>query len=269
MSTNERARVIVISAFRCSKNLHQAFNSYMGCTMDPRLFSLLSGVAIVFAVVGCEGSSLSNPASSAPTPVVAPAPTPFVTVSGTVWIHGTAGVTRYANGRMFGWVQEPSRGRTTGPVPTGADGRFSFTVPPGVEVRLQSSADGFQPCQVVVRANTDVTQDIHVVADRQQLGSRLPAELLARTPLLSGVVYEQAADGRRTPLADARLSLDSLGGLGFVAATTLTDAEGRYILCGLDDDTSTYVFAWMEGFDVFESRVTLAGNTTLDIELHR
>jgi hypothetical protein len=170
---------------------------------------------------------------------------------------------------MFGWVQEPSRGQTTGPVPTGADGRFSFTVPPGAEVRLQSSADGFQPCQVVVRANTDVTQDVHVVADRQQLGSRLPAELLARTPLLSGVVYEQAADGRRTPLADARLSLDSLGGLGFVAATTLTDADGRYILCGLADDPSTYLFAWKDGYGLFESTVNVAGNTTLDIELRR
>ena len=241
----------------------------MGCKMDPRLYRLLSGVWVVFAIVGCEGSSLSNPVSSAPTPVVVPPSTPFVTVSGTVWIHGTAGVRRYANGRMFGWVEEATRGGTTGPVPTDADGRFSFTVPPGAQVRLQSAADGFQPCQVVVRANTDVTEDIHVVADRQQLGSRLPAELLARTPVISGIVYEKAADGRRTPVADARLSLDSLGGLGFVAATTLTDAEGRYILCGLADDSSTYVFAWMEGYGLFESRVRLAGNTTLDIELHR
>jgi hypothetical protein len=191
-----------------------------------------------------------------------------VTISGTVWIHGAAGVTRYANGRMFGWVQEPTRGGTTGPVPTDADGRFSFTVPPGAHVRLQSAADGFQPCQVVVRANTDVTEDIHVVVDRQQLGSHLPPELLARTPVLTGVVYRQATEGR-TPLADVRVSLDSLGGLGFVAATTLTDAEGHYILCGLADDPSTYVFAWMEGYGLFESNVRLAGNTTLDIELHR
>ncbi len=236
--------------------------------MDGRLLRLLCAVSVVCAVVGCEGSSLSNPVSTAPTPVRAP--TGFVTVSGTVWIHGTAGVTRYANGRMFGWVQQATSGGTTGPVPTDAEGRFSFTVPPGAQVRLQSSADGFQPCQVVVRANTDVTQDIHVVVDRQQLGSHLPAELLARTPVISGVVYEQAADGRRTPVAEARLSLDSLGGLGFVAATTLTDAEGRYILCGLAEDTSTYLFAWMEGYGLFESGVTLAGNnTTLDIELRR
>jgi len=66
-----------------------------------------------------------------------------------------------------------------------------------------------------------------------------------------------------------RVSLDSLGGLGFVAATTLTDADGRYILCGLADDPSTYLFAWKDGYGLFESTVNVAGNTTLDIELRR
>src|SRR5688572_30199946 len=235
--------------------------------MDARLFGLLGAVSVVCAVA-CEGSSPLNPVATAPTPVIAAAPTTLVTVSGTVWLHGTAGVTGYANGRMFGWVQLPTRGSTTGPVPTDANGRFSFTVAQGAQVRLQSAADGFQPCQVVVRANTDVTQDIHVVVDRQQLGSHLPPELLAHTPVLAGVVYEQATGGR-TPLADVRVSLDSLGGLGFVAATTLTDADGRYILCGLADDPSTYLFAWKEGYRLFESSVNVTGNTTLDIELRR
>jgi len=235
--------------------------------MDARLFGLLSAVSVVCAVA-CEGSNSLNPVSTAPTPLVSAAPTTLVTVSGTVWLHGTAGVTRYTNGRMFGWVQLPTRGSTTGPVPTDANGRFSFAVAQGAQVRLQSAASGFQPCQVVVRANTDVTQDIHVVVDRQLLGSHLPPELLARTPVLAGVVYVQATEGR-TPLADVRVSLDSLGGLGFVAATTLTDADGRYILCGLADDPSTYLFAWKDGYGLFESTVNVAGNTTLDIELRR
>ena len=76
--------------------------------------------------VACEGSSPLHPVSTAPTPVVAAAPTTRVTGSGTVWLHGTAGVTRYTNGRMFGWVQLPTRGSTTGPVPTDADGRFQL-----------------------------------------------------------------------------------------------------------------------------------------------
>lgn len=171
---------------------------------------------------------------------------------------------------MFGWVQQATTGSTTGPVQTDGNGRFTFAVPPGAQVRLQSAAPGaFQPCQVVVHADTDVTADIHAVIDPRQLGAHLPPELLARTPVLSGTVFEQATDGRRTPLADVRVELDALYGLGVVAATTLTDANGRYILCGLADEPSTYLFASKAGYRLFESSVTLNGNTTLDIELRR
>jgi hypothetical protein len=171
---------------------------------------------------------------------------------------------------MFGWVQQATMGSTTGPVPTDASGRFTFTVPQGAQVRLQASAaNAFQPCQVVVRADIDVGENIHVVTDRQQLGAHLPAELLARTPFLSGVVFDVGSDGRRTSLADVRVELDAPYGLGLVAATTLTDADGRYVLCGLAGESSTYLFASKSGYRLFESSVTLAGNTSLDIELRR
>jgi hypothetical protein len=237
--------------------------------MDARLLSLGAGVLVV-VTVGCGESAPSNPVPSAPTPVAASPPTPVATVSGTVWVHDGGGVRPDANSRMFGWVQQANYGSTTGQVPTDANGRFSFTVPVGAKVRMQSAAAGaFQPCQVVVRANGDVTEDIHVVRDPQQLGAHLPEELLARTPVLSGVVFERAGDGRRMPLADVRLEMDGLYGLGWVAATTMTDADGRYVLCGLADDPSTYLFASKAGYRQFESTVTLGGNTTLDIELSR
>ena len=82
-------------------------------------------------------------------------------------------------------------------------------------------------------------------------------------------MYEQTDDFRRTPLADVRVELDGLGGLGWVAATTLTDASGRYILCGLADEPSTYVYASKSGYKLFDSAVKVAGNTTFDIEMHR
>lgn len=237
--------------------------------MDTRLLRLLAGVS-VFLAVGCSESVPFNPVSSTPPPAATPPPGPRATVSGIVWVHEANGVRRDANGRMFGWVQQPTTGSTTGQVPTDGSGRFSFTVPQGAQVRLQGSlTNAYQPCQVVVRADTDVAHDIHLVVDRQQLGAHLPAELLARTPVLSGVVYEADGDGRRTPVADVRVELDGLYGLGWVAATTLTDADGRYILCGLADEPSTYVFASKSGYRLFESNVTLNGNTTLDIEMRR
>ena len=236
--------------------------------MDAHLLRVLAGVSVVFAVA-CDGRTPPNPISSTPVPSVSPAPTPSATVSGTVLIHDASGVTRRANGWMFGWVQTEREGRTTGQVPTDADGRFRFAVPLGAQVRLQGSTPGaFQPCQVVVRASTDITHDIHMVADRQQLGAHLPAELLARTPVVSGVV-DEIVDGRRSPLADVRVELDGLGGLGFVAATTMTDADGRYVLCGLADEPSTYLFASKANYRLFESVVRVNGNTTLDIVMGR
>jgi hypothetical protein len=171
---------------------------------------------------------------------------------------------------MFGWVQQARSGSTTGQLPTDGSGRFSFTVPAGAQVRLQGSLNNaYQPCQVVVRADADVAHDIHLVTDRRLLGAHLPAEFLARTPVISGAVFEVDNDGRRLPLADVRVELDGLHGLGWVAATTLTDGDGRYVLCGLADEPSTYVFASKTGYRLFESNVTIAGNTSLDIELRR
>jgi hypothetical protein len=171
---------------------------------------------------------------------------------------------------MFGWVQQPTTGSTTGQLPTDGSGRFTFTVPQGAQVRLQGSLSStYQPCQVLVRADTDVNHDIHLVADHQQLGAHLPPELLARTPILSGIVFEVDGDGRRVPLADVRVELDGLFGMGWVAATTLTDTDGRYVLCGLAGEPSTYVYASRSGYRLFESNVALAGNTSLDIEMRR
>lgn len=237
--------------------------------MDTRFLGLVAGVSIVLAA-GCSGSTPINPISSTPPPA-APLPSgPRATVSGIVWIHEANGVRRDANRWMFGWVQQATSGSTTGQVPTDGNGRFTFTVPQGAQVRLQGSlSDTYQPCQVVVRADTDVMADIHLVADRQQLGSHIPAELLSRTPFVSGVVYEQTDDFRRIPLADVRVELDGLGGLGWVAATTLTDASGRYILCGLADEPSTYVYASKSGYKLFDSAVKVAANTPFDIEMRR
>ena len=238
--------------------------------MAARCLRLLAGVFIAFAL-GCGESTPVNPVSATPPPTAAPVPPGArATVSGIVWIHVANGVTRDVNKWMFGWVQQATSGSTTGQIPTDGTGRFSFTVPQGAQVRLQGAlTNTYQPCQVVVRADSDVTQDIHLVADPQQLGAHIPSELLSQIPLISGVVYESIAGVGRTPLAGVRVELDGLGGLGWVAATTLTDASGRYVLCGLGDEPSTYLYASKSGYELFGSVVKVAGNTTLDIEMRR
>jgi hypothetical protein len=114
-----------------------------------------------------------------------------------------------------------------------------------------------------------VTRDVHKVVDPHQLGGHLPSELLAETPTLSGVVFELTPDGERRPIESAEVQTDGLGGLGWITAGTLTDEEGRYVLCGFQGETSTYVIASKAGFRPLQATTRLTGNTTLDIELTR
>ena len=143
-----------------------------------------------------------------------------------------------------------------------------FSAPIGSRVRLGTGGAGYQPCAVTIAVEGDVTRDVHVVEDPRQLGARLPPELLADTLTLSGQVFEIDESGRH-PVAAVRVETDGLFGLGLVTATTLTDADGRYVLCGLQGDPSTVVFASKQGYQLFEATTPLNGNTTLDIEIRR
>jgi hypothetical protein len=127
----------------------------------------------------------------------------------------------------------------------------------------------YQPCVVTISASSNVNHDVHIVADPNQLGAHLPAELLADVPTLSGVVFENTPDGRR-PVSGARLEVDMLYGLGDVSATTLTDSDGRYVLCGLTGN-SPYIYASKSGFKAVDvGTVSLSSaNTIRDIELQR
>ena len=130
----------------------------------------------------------------------------------------------------------------------------------GPSLRILVAGD-YQPCAVRADVRGDLSRDVRVVSDPRQLGARLPPELLFDTPTLSGVVTELTSDGRR-PLSDVRVELDGLGGLGLVTATTLTDAEGRYVLCGLRNESATYLFASKASYKLFEQTVALSGSTT-------
>lgn len=190
----------------------------------------------------------------------------MATISGNVWLHAADGVKAYAS-PVGGWTEFADRGSWAWG--TNAGGRYTLPVPVGARVRLQVGGQVavYQPCAVTLQADDNVSRDLHVVSDVAQLGARLPSELMAQMPRLSGVVYENV-DGRRTPISEVRVELDGLYGLGLVTATTLTDRDGRYVLCGLDGEgAGTYLFASKAGYALFSSSVTIAGNTVLDIEL--
>lgn len=213
-------------------------------------------------------SASPTPSSNTP-PRPQSSPTPLIVASGTIWAHFADGVRPYANARFSGYVFEPQRGYTLGWMTTDARGGYEVSFPQDARVVLFAGSSAYQPCAVTLTGTGTISRDIRVVSDTQQLGARLPPELAAQEPTLSGVVYETTATGRQ-PLSGVVLELDAFGGMGIVSALTMTDDEGRYVFCGLADQQSTYLFALRPGYRSFERTVALNGqNVELDIEMRR
>ena len=234
----------------------------------------MRSVAIILAFIvaltsfACSGDPVTTPA---PTQV----PVSSVTVAGTVWLHDTGGVKPYANVQVIAYVETGHSGQFTAPISSGPDGRYSFTVPTGALVRVYTgSLPSYQPCVTAIAATGNTNLDVHIV-DPAQLGAHLPSELLNDTPTLSGTVFETTALGRQ-PVPDVRVQLDMFRGLGDVSAQTLTDSDGRYVLCGLGGaatgffDWPPYVYALKSGYKSADvGTVQVNGNTIRDIELQR
>jgi hypothetical protein len=241
--------------------------------MNVRTTALAVAVSIsaAFGSAGCDHPTAPTPGVplSQPSLLVGATPVaPSAIVSGVVWRRAPDGVTPYANATVWGWIEMERSGHRVGPTTAGADGRYSFSVPIGALLRVQVAAT-YQPCVAAVAVSGNATRDVQVVVDPAQLGAHLPEQLLADTPTLSGLVVETTADGRQ-PVPGVRVELDMLSGLGDVSATTLTDSDGRYVLCGLGGAASTYVYASKTGYRLADvGTVYLNGNTVRDIEMHR
>lgn len=130
----------------------------------------------------------------------------------------------------------------------------------------------YQPCAVTIDASTDVSRDVRVVDDYDVIGAAIPPVFLDRTRILSGQIFEMV-DGRRQPVAFATVSVggyqDYSIDLGWPIANTRTDADGRYIFCGLESDTRATVFVANPVHGMFVSDVEMGGDTVLDVELIR
>jgi len=231
--------------------------------MNARAAAFLRAIGIIagLGTTACD-SSPTLPQSVLP---------PDATVTGLVLLHDAGGVRPYANIDVSAWVQTGNSGWRTPRVITGADGRYNFTLPAGALIRVQvNTLAAYQPCVTqIASVGSNASLDVHVIADPTELGAHLPSELLAATPTLSGTVFETTALGRQ-PVPGARVQLDMFSGLGDVSAQTLTDSDGRYVLCGLRGFASTYVWALKSGYKSADvGTVQLTGDTIRDIEIQR
>jgi Na+/glutamate symporter len=90
-------------------------------------------------------------------------------------------------------------------------------------------------------------------------------------PVLIGFVFERTLSGV-TPVAGVRVSVDFSGGFGGwePSATTLTDAAGRYLLCGIANATRGLVgelIAGKVGYHGVIIPLSTPVTSHLDIEL--
>jgi hypothetical protein len=126
-----------------------------------------------------------------------------------------------------------------------------------------------QQCATMVTLDADVSQDVtltsrkDLVAGNSSLPPRRPG-----TRTVSGVVFEVTETGRQ-PVAGASVNWE--GDLDLVVAHTVTDTNGRYLLCGLPETRLDSLFASKTGYsrEGLNSRVEAGSDTERDLELKR
>jgi hypothetical protein len=236
-----------------------------------RLTHALLVLATGAACHACGGDSRAAAPLSPSAPAAFGRPSPLFTISGTVWEHAPGGVRPLAGGRLGGWHDTGSSGTTLGWIEVDAEGHYRLQAGGPATVSLYGGGGGLlQPCTAIVPVGGEaVSHDLHLVSDPAQVGARVPAALLAQGVLLSGTVHD-VTGGRPAPVAGAHVYLDGLGGMGVPIARTVTDGDGRYVLCGpsLSDAPAIHVSA--PGFIPFEADgAALRPGATLDVDLQR
>jgi hypothetical protein len=230
-----------------------------------------SYLAIPAVVAGLLAAACGSP--MAPNP---PDPS-MVKVSGRVLAYsGPSEFAAIGGPRLFGWVDAGGQGRPTGQIPLDTGGRFTLVVERGARVRLYAGGhpgdEMFQPCAVTVDASADVTRDVRMVDDYDVIGAAIPPEFREHTRILSGQVYE-VVDGRREPVPFSTVSVggfrDFSTDIGWPIANTRTDADGRYVICGLEMESSATVYVVNPLHEMFEVFVEFSGDMELDVELTR
>ena len=194
---------------------------------------------LVAGVTACGGSStVTAPAPSSQTPTPIPTTPAGWTASGVVSEWTKRGERPLADVDVNAWIETPGYGYSywyrNGRRKTDAQGRYQLTdVPAGASFQLQVAKDGYAPqC-----APPPVT----VNGDFQLNAKLIPRTSLAITPdsappadagfrLIFGVVYQPGAEGRRT-VSDAYVDYEPSP--ESPAAWTWTDAQGRFLLCGI------------------------------------
>lgn len=207
--------------------------------------------------------SVCSACSEDRTPVTPSGPVPpsvFV-LSGTAYEHGPFGQRPMPNVAL----EISSDAQHLAPLSTSTDGRYSLSTSSS-EIAVRARADGFrQPCGAASVLTRDTTLDVHLVPDTVLLTTGIPASMVVSEPHISGRVFERTVSGDR-PIKSASVFGHFDVGMSWSTVDTVTDASGRYLLCGLKDRTLLYFGAdgYRPGGGV---TINLDSTTAYDLEL--
>ena len=237
-------------------------------------------VILVAGTAACSEPSDVTPFPTSPSPPLAPRPAggpPFPFPPGIYVIDGV--ITESAQGgrplsgiSVSAWVQTATIGFSYmfayGPRVTDAQGHYELAgIPAGARVRLQLFAPGYvQQCAAPeVHANLSLQLDAQVVP-RTSVSSS-PASVPQSSPgfrQISGVVYEVTAQGRR-PVPDSFVDYEPIN--DFPAALTYTDAQGRFLLCGIPEAGDSWISGSIGGGRFAYVKVPPGPDASVDIEV--
>jgi hypothetical protein len=181
-------------------------------------------------------------------------------ISGVLTLRTATGTAPLANTGVGAFVvMTNGSGYGMAPAITDADGRYRFSNVPNGQVFLFGGAPhAYQPCVAIATVSgANGEKDIEL------LDSAVTRPLTAAdSPILSGIVYRYTNAGRQ-PVAGAAIEFEYPAA---IVAQTITDAQGRYSLCGLPMGRGG-LNVWLDGLPVGGSIVNISGDQVLDFEL--
>ena len=233
--------VVVITVTRADDRSNTASPTTASPTASPRASS--------GAIATATPSHRATPFGQLPPRIVPSGGTTF-TVSGVIQQTGPDGLLHPVNGARidvfvnltdgagYHWMSDV----------TDATGRFElWGIPAGALATLYAAtadpvthaANSLQPCAHQVRVTEDVSVDVEIVPMSEgpaaataaaYRGAQSPVRA-SMGPVMGGQAFERDADGTRVGVPNAMVSIG--GDIEPLLATTLTNADGRYVICGV------------------------------------
>jgi len=204
-----------------------------------------------------------------------PLPPSVYVLSGTVYEHSQSGARPLARVPLA--TESADSLGTTNTVPfytTNDDGQYRIEFEgwrgPGLRI-VRAVASGYrQPCRAATTLKDgENILDVHLVPESVLSTSGIPSSLPVVEPFVSGLVFERTTQGDlpvKGALVNGEFGWDFRDEV-IVGATTLTDASGRYLLCGVESATGVSVVA--NGYAFATVTVNLARTRSYDFALVR